>query len=105
MTHEWNLTEEEVDGQTLALYRNGVGDELEVRDTYDNPVQLSTPREDRYEVIYDPNVDRVEWRPIYEERKESFARARDAFDYAVETLAGEEISEDMVPDEWETILE
>lgn len=87
----------------MAEYRNEHGDKIVVRDSYPNPVALFNPRSDRYEVVYESG-DGSRFGPR-RDREESFPRPQDAFSFAVETLAGEDLTSEMIPDEYEGILE
>lgn len=99
MTTEWELIDDAVDGQTIALYRNQHGDEIEVRDTYPNPVQLMTPREDRFHVVYD-KAGRV---PMVPPRGRA-ARVDTAFAYAVETIMGDDLTGETVPEPYRDLV-
>jgi len=82
---EWQEIEEGLDGQTVALFKNTVSaDEVEIRDTYPNPVSLF--KGDRYEVIYDRN----NGVPV-PGLSGTFKDDENAFEYAVETLMGENL--------------
>lgn len=101
----WGLTSEKVDSQTLALYRNDLGDEIEVRDQYTKPVMLTKDPCDRYKVVYDPALSDDPWRVSYVSARREFGKAEEAFEYAVEILQGLDLDDSMVPDDMERILE
>lgn len=91
---DWQQIEEGLDGQTVAFFQDQTsGDEIEVRDTYTNPVQLLDVRDNRYKVIYDrhsglPDLD----------LSDTFGRPQDALRYTVEGLIGEDLDTYDLPD-------
>jgi len=91
---DWTQIEEGLDGQTVAMFQDQTsGDEIEVRDTYTNPVQLLDVRDNRYKVIYD----RMSGLPDHT-LSDTFGRPQDALEYAIEGIIGEELETYNLPD-------
>ena len=85
----WEQLEEGLDGQSIAFFRDQEsGDEIEVRDSYPNPVALMVAREDRYQVVYDRRSGLPDTG-----LGDSFARVEDALEYAVEGLMGDDLED------------